>query len=146
MSLSYTTFDEVIENIHIRIRQLPILKCDICGNTNLPDKSRAAIIFLFEEADKDNQKQAYVNRNKPNKKFSLTKVDFNYDSDDYYYIPGLFREMDDGFLTPVFFNSAALLKFDNSPTYRLQFGSKTYGILEKKTSMEYRLGLIKTVN
>ena len=37
-------------------------------------------------------------------KFISTKVGFLYNRDDYYFLPGLIREWEKGFLTPIFFN------------------------------------------
>lgn len=141
MILFYTIFDEEIDNISMRIEGLPILECKYCGNTNLPDKSRAAIIYLHEECIKKNEKKVFTSRRKPNEKFDFTEVDFNYDSDDYYYLPGLTRDHDKGFLTPVFFNASALIKFDNSPEYRIQFGSKTYGDIRKEDDYSIPFGI-----
>lgn len=68
-------------------------------------------------------------RKKRTHEFKIAKVPFLYDPDDYFYIPGLHRPFDVGFLTPVFFKREVLLKYDNSPSYRVQFASTTYGTI-----------------
>lgn len=141
MALSYTNFVELIENVHITIEGLPVLLCVQCRQHYLPDKSRFAIIYSFEQATKHNQQVVKVTRKKPNENFGFTDVPFVYDSDDYYYIPGLTREHDPGFLTPVFFNIEVLLKFDNSPEYRISFASKTYGEIRRGDNYSIPFGI-----
>lgn len=68
-------------------------------------------------------------RKKRKHEFKFAKAPFLYDPDDYFYIPGRNRPFDVGFLTPVFFKREVLLKYDNSPSYRVQFASTTYGTI-----------------
>ena len=68
-----------------------------------------------------------VTRQKLADDFGFTKIPFLFDADDYHYIPGLAREHDPGFLTPVFFNREVLIKYDVHPSYRVRFASRTYG-------------------
>ena len=139
--LFYTTYDDLIEDVHIIIEGLPVLLCKECQRHYLPDKSRFAIIYTFEQAVKHKKLTVKVTRKKPNERFGFTDIPFIYDSDDYYYIPGLIREHDPGFLTPVFFNIDVLLKFDNSPNYRISFGSKTYGDIRKGDDYSIPFGI-----
>ena len=139
--LSYTNFDDLIEDIRIIIEGLPVLLCKQCQQHYLPDKSRFAIIYTFEQAAKHKQKEVKAKRKKPNENFGFTDVPFIYDSDDYYYIPGLSRGHDPGYLTPVFFNIEVLLKFDNSPGYRISFASKTYGDVRKGDDYSIPFGI-----
>ena len=139
--LSYTTFNDLIEDVRIIIEGLPVLLCKKCRCHYLPDKSRFAIIYTFEQAVKHKKQIAKVIRKKPNEIFGFTNIPFIYDSDDYYYIPGLTREHDPGFLTPVFFNVDVLLKFDNSPEYRISFASKTYGDIRKGDDYSISFGI-----
>jgi hypothetical protein len=73
---------------------------------------------MWEQANDKNSPEVNTTRRKPMKNFGFTKVPFEYDSDDYHYLPGLERKHDLGFLTPVFFNREVLLKYDASPDYR----------------------------
>ena len=139
--LSYTTFDETIEDVHIIIKGLPVLVCVRCKTRYLPNRSRGAIIYAFEQATKNKQGTVKITRKKTTENFGLTGVPFIYDSDDYYYIPGLIREHDPGYLTPVFFNSEVLLKFDNSPEYRITFASKTYGDIRRSDDYSIPFGI-----
>jgi len=139
--LSYTNFDKLTEDVRIIIKGLPVLLCKQCQRQYLPDKSRFAIIYTFEQAVKHKKQAVKVTRKKPNENFGFTDIPFIYDSDDYYYIPGLSREHDPGFLTPVFFNIEVLLKFDNSPEYRISFASKTYGDIRKGDDYSIPFGI-----
>ena len=60
-------------------------------------------------------------------KFISTNVKFLYDRDDYYFLPGLIREFNKGFLTPIFFNIEVLLKYMHHPKYSVDLGANTYG-------------------
>ena len=71
-----------------------------------------------------------ISRKKTDETFTFAKVPFIYDSDDYHYIPGLWRQHDQGFLTPVFFAKEVLIKYDVDPAYRVNFASRTYGTIE----------------
>jgi hypothetical protein len=64
-------------------------------------------------------------------KFITSKVGFLYDRDDYYFFPGLQREWNIGFLTPVYFNIEVLLKYSHHPQYSLELGADTYGYIYK---------------
>ncbi|MCC0782496.1 hypothetical protein IR152_05170 [Clostridioides sp. ES-S-0108-01] len=64
-------------------------------------------------------------------RFISEKVKFLYDKDDYYFIPGLVREWEIGFLTPVFFNIEVLLKYMHHPDYGLDIGADTFGYIYK---------------
>jgi hypothetical protein len=57
-------------------------------------------------------------------------VELKYDSLDYYYIPGLERPHDSGFLTPVFFSIEILPYFQAHPGYVVNFASDTYGTID----------------
>ena len=73
-----------------------------------------------------------VIRKKRTDKFNYCTVEFDYDADDYFYIPGLYRPFDPGFLQPVFFQKSVLIKFENLPSYNVKFASTTYGTIEYK--------------
>lgn len=66
-----------------------------------------------------------------NDKYIAEKVKFLYDKDDYYFIPGLIRPWNIGFLTPVFFNIEVLLKYIYHPSYGLDIGADTFGYIYK---------------
>jgi hypothetical protein len=128
LDLAYTDFDENVSGVRIRISGLPVLRC-VCGKEFLPDRSRFAIITLHKEALEKDSPAAMSVRRKPNRKYNFTPVPFEYDSDDYEYLPGLWRTHDQGFLTPVFFNKNVLLKYDSLPDYSVEFASTTYGTI-----------------
>jgi len=127
LDLSYIDFEKMVSNIAIFARELPTLVCSVCGATYLPDRSRIAIIRLYEEAYKEGRTEVRVTREKLGECFGFTTIPFKYDADDYYCIPGLCRENGSGFLTPVFFNRRVLIKFHHSEDYEVQFASRTYG-------------------
>jgi hypothetical protein len=129
LDLIYKDFGEVVSGIGVTITGLPYLHCDRCRRDTLPDNSRAAIVRLWEQAREQNSSGIKSNRRKPIVNFGFTNVPFEYDSDDYQYLPGLERLHDPGFLTPVFFKKEVLLKYDASPDYQVKFASTTYGTI-----------------
>jgi hypothetical protein len=133
LDLTFTNFHEDVSGVDISIAGLPILQCTACNKDYLPDRSRFAIIEHHKRATERGISSVTVTRSKLTKNFGFTKISFIYDPDDYYYIPGLERPFDVGFLTPVFFNRAVLLKYDASPTCRVKFASPTYGTIEGET-------------
>ena len=144
MSLIFCLFDEVIEGIRLVVEDLPFLYCDCCCRKYLPDRSRIALIDLHLSAWKTGNDRLYSKRQKRNDNFKFTdEIRFIYDPDDYYYIPGLSRSHDEGFLTPVFFRKTVLIRFDNSPEYAVSFGSKTYGQIYRGTEYGIPFGINK---
>jgi len=129
LRLVFEDFEKDISDIKIRISALPQLRCDACNCGYLPERSRFALICTFEATLKQGKSEINIERQKVKEDFGFTKVGFIYDPDDYYYIPGLVRERDIGFLTPVFFNRRVLMKFDHSEDYQLKFASRTYGTI-----------------
>ena len=141
LDLHFSDFDETISGVSICISNLPVLCCVGCAREYLPERTRFAIIEKHREALENQQERVSAKKQKTDKDFQLCSVQFKYDSDDYYYIPGLIREWDDGFLTPVFFNKEVLLKYDESPDYRLVFGSSSYGDIVKNDEFSIAFGL-----
>ncbi len=131
MRLTFDTFDEDLDGTRIVVENLPILYCDHCKCQYLPDRSRLALIKLHYDAWKSGKGHVHSKRQKTEERFAFTGVEFEYDSDDYFYIPGLVRPGNDGFLTPVFFNKRVLLRFEDFPPYDVSFASKTYGQIYK---------------
>jgi hypothetical protein len=132
VDLVFANFGEEVSGIDIAIVGLPYLRCASCGKNHLPDNSRLAIIKLHEEAVARSLPAVRVTRRASDKKYGFTHIDFIYSADDYRYIPGLERPWDRGFLMPVFFNKAVLLKYDASPDYEVKFASTTYGTIYGK--------------
>jgi len=127
MDLVFRHFQEEVSGIWIDIDGLPLLWCPSCDVTALPEKTREALVHAHSEALKHKSSKFVCTRRKIQENFGFTGVPFDYDPDDYYYYPGLFREFNVGFLTPVFFNRRVLAKYDASPEYVVQFASPTYG-------------------
>lgn len=143
LDLKFINFNEKVSGIEINVLDLPVLYCLNCKDYYLPDNSNYAIIHLHERATKSLINKVKIQRQKTNKNFDFGVVNFKYDSDDYEYIPGLTREWDKGFLTPVFFNKEVLLKYDVSPTYRLTFASTTYGNICRDNDYSIAFGINK---
>lgn len=143
MDLSFEDFHENVSGVDIAITELPYLKCPSCEARYLPDGSRFAIIELHRQAFEQNKDVARVVRNKRDEIFGFTKLPFQYDADDYYYIPGLYRSFNKGFLTPVFFNKEVLIKYDIHPSYRVIFASRTYGQICQGEDFSISFGINK---
>lgn len=127
MSLREAKFSKQVSGIQITVNGLLELYCSNCEESFWPDHTRLALIHLWERAKDNNQERIQSTRRRRDDDFGFTKVQFIYDPDDYYYIPGLTRKESPGFLTPVFFNKRVLTKFDSLDEYRLTFASRTYG-------------------
>ena len=141
LDLSFSDFEDDVSGVHISLSGLPVLVCPSCSSTYLPDRSRFAVIELHRQAVAKKSNLVTVTRNKIARDFGFTKVPFQYDSDDYNYIPGLTREFDEGFLTPVFFNKEVLIKYDVHPSYRATFASRTYGSIRQGGDFDIPFGI-----
>ena len=128
--LVFRLYHQVVSDIEISIDKLPQLYCVSCDLHFLPDRSVAAILYSHEQASNKGWSRFVSNRKKITENFAFTTVPFEYDPDDYYYYPGLEREHDVGFLTPVFFNLRVLAKYDASPDYTVHYSSTTYGEID----------------
>ncbi len=141
MELSFVDFDDEISGVHVAVSGLPHLTCPACGDSYLPDRSRFALIELHRQAFEKGSSSVSVVRRKTARDFCFTKIPFLYDSDDYSYIPGLVREFDEGFLTPLFFKKEVLLKYDVHPSYRVAFASSTYGTILQGSDFQLPFGI-----
>ncbi|WP_295219280.1 hypothetical protein [uncultured Brevundimonas sp.] len=130
LDLAYADFEEIVSGVEFRVYGLPVLRCPVCAKDHLPDRSRFLIIHSHEQCTQSGTPEFVANRRKIEQDFGFTTVPFLYDPDDYHYIPGLQRDWDEGFLTPVFFKRSVLLKYDNAPGYRVRFASTTYGDID----------------
>lgn len=141
LDLSFSNFDEDVSGVHISLSGLPVLVCPSCNSTYLPDMSRFSVIELHRQAIEKKSNLVTVKRNKTARNFGFTNVPFQYDSDDYKYIPGLARQFDEGFLTPLFFNKEVLIKYDVHPSYRVTFASRTYGSIRQGDDFDIPFGI-----
>ena len=141
LDLSFEDFNDEVSGVRISLSGLPTLKCPKCGFSYLPDRSRFALIELHKRATERKSDYVTVQRRKTERNYGFTHVPFQYDSDDYCYIPGLWREFDEGFLTPVFFNKEVLLKYDVHPSYRVAFASSTYGSIRQGDDFDIPFGI-----
>jgi hypothetical protein len=141
LDLCYVDFDETISDIHVTVSGLPVLKCPSCEARFLPDRTAFALIYIYKMAAEKNLSEFRSVRNKETRKYGFTKVPFVYDSDDYEHIPGLAREVDAGYLTPVFFNKEALIKYEAHPSYRVHYCSRTYGSIYQDENLTIPFGI-----
>lgn len=143
LDLAYADFDETVSGVKISISGLPVLLCDACQKHYLPDRSRLSIIRLHEQCISKRSAGVDVTRRKLDDRYPFTDVPFQYDADDYEYLPGL-RGQGDGFLTPVFFRRRVLLKYDTAPGYRINFASRTYGSILTDQDNQISFGINKS--
>ena len=128
--LKIDRFEQLIDGIQVKFAELPILICPKCGKRHLSQKSRFIIKCAIEKSKKEFKDKFVSDRHTLVKRYGLCKkVDFKYDATDYEYIPGLMRQWNDGFLTPVFFRKKILHKFLSDDEYTVIFGSDTYGTI-----------------
>ncbi|PZR16201.1 MAG: hypothetical protein DI539_17880, partial [Flavobacterium psychrophilum] len=115
--------------------KIPFYDCDRCS-ISIPIALNGEILFGRDAISYYQEKTAeifpelkegeFVELRTPfeGKKFeAYDTMGFTYDSQDYYYIPGLYRSFDEGFLCPVFFDKELLLYYNNHPEYRVVFAS-----------------------
>lgn len=135
MNLTKDIYEVNRDRTNYMFHNCPVLVCPKCNETCLPDFTKLVCTKILEDEvsldeNKENTIEFDFEKIKNfhfNDKFISPKVAFIYDRDDFYFIPGLWREWNTGFLTPVFFNIEVLLKFSYHPRYSLELGADTYG-------------------
>lgn len=126
--------------------KIPFLECKNCKTKVAIVISPVSIIDNAKKAEEFYRKmgEEELKKLKPGEKIALISpfekskfkpfdsLGFNYDSQDYYYIPGLVRPWDEGYLCPVFFDKEVLLYYNNHNDYRVIFSSfSSVDILDK---------------
>lgn len=142
--LGFDSFEDTVGGVDFDIKNIPFLACLACKHRTLTDRARGSICTLHFKAQESGQTKVSIHRRKPLERFAFAKhVHLQYDSDDYYYLPGLWREVADGYLTPVFFNKQVLLKFsdDRRPEYQVRMCSKSYGTIWKDDDYSIPFGI-----
>lgn len=126
------SFEEIILDCEI-----PFLRCLACGEVFLPGRSLGAVAHMVEGA-----RQRGVRRAKLALKLGEMRktrfafcqgVPLQYDPVDYYYVPGLTRPWNEGYLTPVFFDRRVLVQYYHDTEYTVSFASDTYGTIHTKS-------------
>ena len=125
-----------IENRTLHFPGLFVLCCTKCGDKSLPEYSKEMIDGGYRTMVKQNQFVGeFVSKNYRKKFEYCQEIDYQYDHNDYYNIPGLCYEEEhsvEGFLTPVFFDRKALIYFISVPDFEVDIFSETYGYIGKK--------------
>lgn len=145
-----------IEYIGIRFEEenkgfgvkLPSFQCKSCGQHNLRVpydqlvKFKEDIMPTIDEGEFIDMELKFIfSKLDPQRKFThYDHLDFDYDSRDYYVIPGLYRENDDGYLTPVFFDKDVLLYYNNHPDYSVKLYSFSSGNIYYKGEEMFKWG------
>jgi hypothetical protein len=123
-----------VDDIQVELEGVPLLQNRTTKELLLPVKSKLLIEFFAEKADEDGQTGILLKPKRlGTKRYAFCeKFDFKYSQIDHEFIPGLTRPWEDGFLTPVFFNTAVLNKYSQDPRYRLDLFSETYGTIRAR--------------
>ncbi len=133
-----------VDNIVVRLRNVPLLKNPKTGKIYYPNKTKHLVAYFVTEAKKKGHPEISLSPKERRVRYSFAeKYDFDYSHIDYEYIPGLVRPWDEGFLTPVFFNLAVLNKYTQHPEYKLELVSETYGTIFKGDEWYISFGINK---
>lgn len=141
-----------IKNIECKVENIPILECNNCNEKDIVlsffvKKTIELSIQALEESSINNvklKKDFNILFNRFIECFNLAydikpKLPFKYDILDYYVIPGLFREYNIGFLTPVFFDLKVLDRYLDDQEYELELKSGSYYTLWKKEEESFAI-------
>lgn len=130
------------EGINICLSNIPLLRCDKCIQYYFPEKTKALILSVYDKTKEEGKPKVVVSPKQDfTRNFNYGQVRFLYDYRDYENIPGLQTDLDDGFLTPVFFNLAVFNKYSQYPDYRLDLFSQTYGSIKNKDEFSISFGI-----
>lgn len=115
---------------------IPVYNCKSCGKFKsiLPEEQflsfKNSFISDFKKWQflSDLPLKYIFSKLDPDLKFQqFEHLGFEYDSRDYYLIPGLRTEWEDGYLTPVFFDKDLLLYYNSHPDYSVRLTSFSSG-------------------
>ncbi len=143
LHLAYKSFKIKINDSDVPVYGVPILECSTCKANYMPHTTNDALRVLDKLMNNEQEDDLciesledtcidfskYKNILFSRDKFISEKVKFLYDKDDYYFIPGLWREYNIGALTPIFFNITVLLKYMHHPSYGIDIAANTYGYI-----------------
>ncbi|MFW2597812.1 hypothetical protein ACN9JZ_03735 [Aliarcobacter butzleri] len=144
LQLYFGKHETIIDGIIVKLENVPLL-IDKNSVISYPDKTKYTIKYFVEQAKEKGEKGiSLIPNSKKEIRYSFAeKFNFKYSHIDYEYIPGLIREWNDGFLTPVFFNIKVLNKYSQDPDYKLDIFSGTYGSIYKGNEWHISFGINK---
>lgn len=122
--------------------KIPFFRCPNCGKKD-PLKPREFYDELAEKTYNGLKAGEFtsISFKYENEKFKrFDHLGFKYSSEDYYLIPGLYREFDIGYLCPVFFDKDLLLYYNNHPDYSVKFYSFSSGNIYYKGESMFSWG------
>lgn len=102
--------------------KVAFFQCDKCGlrdPVRPGDEVRAFAERMLKEQTEDGEFTAFKSKADGRTFPAFDGLELNYNSQDYYYIPGLLRPSEDGYLTPVFFDPDLLLYYNNHSKFRV---------------------------
>ena len=128
--------------------KIPIYQCKKCGHFKsiIPkesfDRLKADVMPTLKEDEFISIKlESIFPVLNPRKKFKqFSHLGFKYDLRDYYLIPLLYREWNDGYLTPVFFDKDLLLYYNSHPDYSVKLFSFSSGNIYHKGKPMFQWG------
>lgn len=144
LQLYFGKHETMIDGIIVKLENVPLL-INKNNVVSYPDKTKYLIKYFVEQAKKKGEKGiSLIPKSNKEIRYSFAeKFNFKYSHIDYEYIPGLIREWDEGFLTPVFFNIKVLNKYSQDPDYTLDVFSGTYGSIYKGNEWHIAFGINK---
>jgi len=131
--LSNGIYKSTVNGKEYRFHNCKFLKCIDCNDEFVCETAQELCDVIVNSAEfKDGGDFNFDKLKKFIKDdYISTAVEFVFDKDDYYFIPGLVRPWNIGFLTPVFFNIEVLLKYSYHPSYSLELGANSLGSIYK---------------
>lgn len=139
----------------IGIANLPVLLCSRCNQVYILDKIKHIVKNLdilddivdvvFVNSIEQRKECTWYDFEKLKKyiykDFIVGKVVFLYDKADYYFLPGLERGWNIGFLTPVFFKMEVLLKYFHHQDFIVDISANTMGYIFKNDEHMISFGI-----
>lgn len=131
---------------------MPVYECDACGikyESIVPFDGQRVIHFrdyILDGITEDGPtveipfKYLFAEVDVSAKFGRFDDLGFDYDPLDYYFIPGLYRNFDRGYLTPVFFDREVLLHYNNHPDYSVKLTSFSSGNIYQKGERVFSWG------
>lgn len=154
LKLEYHTFNSITSSYKFAFNNSVFFHCSNCDYLSLTQECKEVIdIFISLLYNKDHINSAEVDfkdnfLNMPPIRNAIQNfidknetVKFEYDPLDYFMIPGLVREFNIGYLTPVFFNYDVLNKYIDNPKYTTNYTSNNTIVDIRGDNLSITLGI-----
>lgn len=153
LHFTYNTYEIKNDYYNYQVRNSIFWKCDTCQYCTIDDTCKTLAnkycLKIYNDKNIENMTidfrkfmKYYLKETCQYINYDNTKeIKFTYDFMDYYFIEGLYRPFNIGFLTPVYFSRNVLSKYIDNPDYIIKYTSNNTIIIIENENFHITLGI-----